>query len=169
MSLQISTILNSTCEQMLGSLIVILDKAKAHAAAKKIDEAVMLGYRLAPDMFPLARQVQIASDSVVRGAARLAGAEVPSTPDKEASFDELKARVAKALDYVRAQDKAAIDAASGRDITFPVGQDKTMTMNGGAYLTGWVFPNFYFHVTAAYALIRHCGVEVGKRDYLGAH
>ncbi len=155
-----------TASQMLEALSAILDKAKAHAAAKKIDESVFLGARLYPDMLPMSRQVQIACDMLARGAARLAGAEIPKFEDKEASFDDLKARIAAALAFANGLDAAAINASENKDITFPVGP-KTMTLTGHAYGARWMLPNLIFHVTTAYAILRHNGVEIGKGDFLG--
>ncbi len=157
-----------TFEIGLNALAGVLDKAAAFAAAKKIDPAVLPQYRLAPDMFALARQVQVACDQAKNGTARLAGVEPPKYEDTEKTIDELKARVAKTLAYVKSLDAAKIDAASEREITFPLGPTNKGNMKGGDYLTHFVLPNFYFHLTAAYAILRHCGVEVGKRDFLGA-
>jgi hypothetical protein len=151
----------------LNALSGVLDKAAAFAAAKKVDPAVLLGWRLAPDMFALARQVQVACDHAKNGAARLAGAEPPKFEDNEVSLDQLKARIAKTVVYLKSLDGKAIDASSDREITFPLGQGKGQ-MKGGDYLNHFVLPNFYFHLTAAYAIVRHCGVELGKRDFLGA-
>ncbi len=152
----------------LNALSAILDKAEAYAAAKKIDQAVLLHSRLAPDMFDLARQVQVASDQAKRGAARLAGAEPPSYEDNETTIAELKARIAKTAAYLKTLDGKTIDAAAEREIVFPIGGGQTGRMKGADYLNHYVLPNFYFHVTAAYAILRHCGVEIGKRDFLGA-
>jgi hypothetical protein len=151
----------------LNALSGVLDKAAAYAAAKKIDPAVLLGWRLAPDMFALARQVQVACDQAKNGAARLAGAEPPKFEDTETSIDQLKGRIAKTLAYIKGLDAKAIDASPDREITFPLGPNKSQ-MKGGDFLDHFVLPNFYFHLTAAYAIVRHCGVELGKRDFLGA-
>jgi hypothetical protein len=151
----------------LNALSGVLDKAAVYAAAKKIDPAVLLGWRLAPDMFALARQVQVACDQAKNGAARLAGAEPPKFEDTETSIDQLKGRIAKTLAYIKGLDAKAIDASSDREIIFPLGPNKSQ-MKGGDFLDHFVLPNFYFHLTAAYAIVRHCGVELGKRDFLGA-
>lgn len=151
----------------LNALSAVLDKAAAHVAAKKIDPAVLLGWRLAPDMFALARQVQVACDQAKNGTARLAGVEPPKYDDNETTLDQLKARIAKTVTYLKTLDAKAIDASADREITFPLGQGKGH-MNGADYLDHFVLPNFYFHLTAAYAIVRHCGIEVGKRDFLGA-
>lgn len=151
----------------LNALSGVLDKGAAHFAAKKADPSVMLGWRLAPDMFPLTRQVQIACDQAKNGAARLAGVEPPKFEDNEKTLDEVKARIAKTLDFIKTLDKAAIDGSADRDITFPLGANKGQ-MKGDDYLNHFVLPNFYFHLTAAYALVRACGADVGKRDFLGS-
>jgi len=152
----------------LNALSGVLDKAAAFAAAKKLDPAVLPQSRLAPDMFALARQVQVACDQAKNGAARLAGVEPPKYEDTEKTIDELKARVAKTLAFVKTLDAGKIDAAGEREITFPLGPVNKGHMKGSDYLTHFVLPNFYFHVTAAYTILRHCGVEIGKRDFLGA-
>jgi hypothetical protein len=151
----------------LNALAAVLDKAAAYAGAKKVDPAVLLGWRLAPDMFALARQVQVACDQAKNGAARLAGAEPPKFEDTETSLEQLKQRIAKTLAYIKGLDAKAIDASDDREITFPLGPTKGQ-MKGGDFLNHFVLPNFYFHLTAAYAIVRHCGVELGKRDFLGA-
>mgnify|MGYP001370643004 CR=1 FL=1 len=155
-------------EIALGALSTLLDKAEAHAAAKKIDPAVLLSSRLAPDMLPLARQVQITTDQAKNGSARLAGIEPPVYEDKETTIGELKARLAKTLAFLKTLDAAKIDASAEREITFPLGGANKGHMKGADYLSHFVLPNFYFHLTAAYAILRHCGVEIGKRDFLGA-
>ena len=151
----------------LNALAAVLDKAAAHAAAKKIDPAVLLGWRLAPDMFALARQVQVACDQAKNGAARLAGLEPPRYDDTESTIDDLKGRIAKTLAFLASLDAKAIDAAGEREITFPLGPSQGQ-MKGADYLHHFVLPNFYFHRTAAYSIVRNFGVDVGKRDFLGA-
>jgi hypothetical protein len=151
----------------LNALSAVLDKAAAHATTKKIDPSVLLGWRLAPDMFALTRQVQIACDMAKNGAARLAGMEPPKFEDTESNFDELKARIAKTLAFLKKLDGSAIDASIEREITFPVGPAKG-EMKGDDYLNHFVLPNFYFHLTVAYGLVRSCGVDLGKRDFLGS-
>jgi uncharacterized protein len=155
--------------QMLGSLSAILDKAEAHATAKKIEPEVLLGARLYPDMLPLSRQVQTACDQAMRGCARLTQNEPQSVPDTEKTFAELKQRIAKATDYVKSFTPAQFEGADTRDVTFPVGGGKTMTMTGQQFFTSFNVPNFYFHVTIAHGILRHSGVEIGKRDFLGAN
>lgn len=154
-------------KHMLQSLAAILSKAAAHAEARKIDPAVLLGSRLYPDMFALTRQVQIASDTAKGCAARLAGVEAPRYEDTEQSFDELQARITKTIAYLDSFAPAQIDGSEAREITIMV-RDNTLKFSGQDYLISWVLPNFYFHVTTAYAILRHNGIEVGKKDYLGA-
>ena len=152
----------------LNALSAILDKAEAFAAARKIDPAILLDTRLAPDMFPLVRQVQVATDLAKNGAARLADVEPPRYEDKETTIAELKARLAKTVAFIKTLDAKRVDAAVDRQITFPLGPTNKGEMNGGDYLNHFVLPNVYFHLTAAYAILRHCGVEIGKQDFLGA-
>ena len=151
----------------LNALSAVLDKAAAYAAAKKIDPSVLLGWRLAPDMFALTRQVQVACDQAKNGAARLAGVEPPKHEDTENTLDQLKERIAKTLAFLKTLDAKAIDTSAEREIVFPLGPAKGQ-MNGADYLNHFVLPNFYFHLTAAYAVVRNCGVDIGKRDFLGA-
>ena len=151
----------------LNALSAVLDKAVAHAAAKKIDPSVVLGWRLAPDMFALTRQVQVTADQAKNGSARLAGVEPPKFEDNETTFDQLKERLTKTVAYLKTLDAKAIDVSSDREITFPLGPAKGQ-MKGSDYLNHFVLPNFYFHLTAAYAIVRQCGAEIGKRDFLGA-
>jgi uncharacterized protein len=153
-------------EMGLNALSAILDKAAAYAAAKKIDSKVLLNTRLAPDMFSLLQQVQSATDLAKNGASRLAGVEPPRYEDTETTMDELKARVAKTLAYLKSVDSKQIDAAADRQLTFPLGPKHKGEMKGGDYLNHFMLPNFYFHLTAAYAILRHCGLELGKADYL---
>jgi hypothetical protein len=152
----------------LNALIVVLDKAAAYAAAKKVEQSVLLGWRLAPDMFSLVRQVQVTADQAKNGSARLAGVEPPKFEDNETTIDQLKERLAKTVAYIKTLDAKAIDASSDREITFPLGPTNKGQMKGSDYLNHFMLPNFYFHLTAAYANVRNCGVEVGKRDFLGA-
>jgi uncharacterized protein len=151
----------------LTALSAVLDKAAAFAAAKKIDPSVLLQSRLAPDMFSLIRQVQTVCDGAKNGTSRLAGVEAPRFEDNEATIDELKARIAKTLAYLKTIDPKAIDTAATREITFPLGPVKKGHMKGNDYLNHFMLPNFYFHLTAAYAILRHLGIDVGKQDFLG--
>ena len=153
--------------QMLNSLSANLDKAEVVAAERKIDPAVLLGWRLAPDMFALARQVQIATDHAKGCCARLAGVEVPKYSDDETTFAELRARIARTIDFVQSFEPSAIDGSEERDITLTAGT-RELRFKGQQYLVSFALPNFFFHVTTAYAILRHCGVPIGKRDFLGA-
>jgi uncharacterized protein len=153
--------------QMLKNLSAILDKAEAYAGSRKIDPEVLLNYRLAPDMFPLVGQIQIAADLAKGAAVRLAGVEVPKHDDTEKTFDDLKARIAKTAAFVEAIQPSDIEGSEGRDITLTLGEH-TMSFKGQPYLVHFELPNFYFHCTTAYDILRHCGVELGKRDFIGA-
>jgi hypothetical protein len=155
--------------QILGSLSGILDKAEAHASARKIQPDVLLATRLFPDMLPLSKQIQIACDHAVRGCARLSGGELPSFPDTETTIAELKQRLANTADYVKSIKPSLFDGAESRDVTFPIGGGKTMTMKGQQYLTNFSLPNFYFHATTAHDILRMCGVEIGKKDFMGVN
>jgi uncharacterized protein len=157
----------SPCLQMLDALSAVLGKAASYAAERGIEPSVLLQSRLYPDMLPLIRQVQIATDSAKAGGARLAGVDTPSFPDTEASFDELQARLARCVSFLRSLDRNAIDAAAERRIEFSVAK-KAMVMVAPEYVGGWMLPNFFFHVTTAYDILRHNGLAVGKRDFLGA-
>jgi hypothetical protein len=152
---------------MLKNLSAILDKAEAFATEHKVAPEVMLNWRLAPDMFPFSRQVQIVADFAKGTTARLAGAEVPSYPDEEKTFADLKARIAKTVKFVQGFSAKDIDGSEGRDITLKIG-GQDMHFKGEPYLVHFALPNFYFHATTAYAILRRCGVEIGKRDFLGA-
>ncbi len=153
-------------QKTLTALNAILDKAVANATARKIDPSVFLNARLAPDMLAFTKQVQIACDFAKNTTARLAGLEAPKFADDETTFDALKARIAKTLDYVKSIPAAQVDGSEGRDVTIPIGGQPT-TFKGQAYLVDFALPNFYFHTSAAYLILRHNGVEIGKRDFLG--
>lgn len=155
-----------TCQHMLRNLSHILDKAEAHAQARKFDPTALPQFRLAPDMLPLTRQVLIACDAAKNGVARIGGLEAPRFEDNETTVPELKARIQKTLDYLASVPPEALNGTEDKDITFPVGRDATRTMKAEAYLKHWMLPNFFFHVTTAYAILRHAGVELGKADYL---
>lgn len=155
--------------QMLNSLTGLLTKAEAHCAAKKIDPSVMLGSRLFPDMLPLSKQIQLASDFAAKGCARLTHSEVPSMPDTEKTFEELKQRLARTIDYVKSYKPEQFEGADTKDVTFPVGPDRTMTLKGQQFFSAVSLPNFYFHAATAHGIMRHNGVEIGKRDFLGAN
>ena len=154
--------------RQLTALLAWLDKAQAHAEARKFDTANYLGLRLAPDMLPLARQVQIISDGVKGWMARLAGLEVPKWDDTEASLDDLRARIRRTMDYVQSFTPAQIDGTEAKEILLPTRQGDPLRMTGEAFVKHFALPNFFFHVTTTYALLRHAGVELGKKDFLGA-
>jgi uncharacterized protein len=152
--------------QGLNGLITVLKKAEAHAAAKGFDPAALLQARLFPDMFPLTRQVQICTDFAKGAVARLAGEEPPVWPDEEATFADLIARAEKTVAYIGALGAAQVEGSEERDITL-VRRGETSVVKGRPYLLEQAMPNFYFHLTTAYGILRHNGVEVGKKDYLG--
>lgn len=150
----------------LGNLSAVLDKAAAHAEARKIDPSVLLGARLYPDMFALTRQVQLASDFAKGASARLAGQEPPKYDDAETTIDQLKARIARTIEFVQGIDPAAFNGAETREISLKV-RDGVQKYAGLAYLMHVAFPNFFFHSATAYDILRHNGVELGKRDFIG--
>ena len=152
--------------RMLNNLLTWLDKAQAHAEARKFDAANYLGLRLAPDMLPFTRQIQIASDAAKGCVARLAGVDVPKWDDNEASLDDLRARVRKTMDYVQSIPADKIDGSESREIVLQMRAGE-LRFSGENYLRHYALPNFYFHVTTAYALLRHAGVDIGKTDFLG--
>lgn len=152
--------------QTLNALSGILTKAAAYAEAKKIDPSVLVNARLAPDMFPLARQIQIATDHAKGASARLAGVEVPSYADTETTFADLQARITKTADFIKGLKPAQFEGGDTREVTLKIaGQE--MKFKGATYLSHFAFPNFYFHATTAYDILRHNGVPLGKRDYMG--
>ena len=153
--------------QILNSLSGLLTKAEAHCEAKKIQPDVLLASRLYPDMLPLSKQIQLTGDFAVRGCARVTHSEVPATPDTEKTFAELKARLAKTIDYVKAFTPAQFEGADLKDVTFPVGANNSLTLKGQEFLSRFAFPNFYFHAATTHGILRHNGVEIGKRDFLG--
>ena len=150
----------------LNNLSAILDKAQTYAEGRKFDSAALTTDRLYPDMFPLTRQVQIACDSAKGAVARLAGVEVPKYEDTEQTFAELKARIAKTVDFIKTIKPAQIDGTEDKEIALRVG-GQDLKFKGMQYLLGFAYPNFYFHVTTAYNILRHNGVEIGKKDFLG--
>jgi len=153
--------------QFLTSLSAVLDKAAAFAEAKKIEPSVLLNTRLAPDMFPLGRQVRAATDHAINACGRLAGAEPPALPNSDATIPELKERIAKTIEFIKGLKPAQIDGSEDKEIkiTFPSGAVREFT--GQSLLLGNSLPNFYFHCTTAYDILRHCGIELGKRDFMG--
>jgi hypothetical protein len=153
--------------KMLGSLGAILAKAAKHCEAAKIDPNALLNFRLFPDMFPLTRQVQIAADQAKGCAARLAGVEVPKYEDTEKTFDDLQARIAKTIAFINGIKPEQLANSAGRDVTLPL-RGNSVTFKGEWYLKHFVMPNFYFHITTAYNILRHNGVALGKGDFIGA-
>ncbi|RBP08171.1 hypothetical protein DFR50_12616 [Roseiarcus fermentans] len=154
-------------ETSLRAFLVILDKAESHAQARNFDPTNYLGLRLAPDMLPFVRQVQIFCDHAKNAPSRLVGVAAPVFEDTETTLAELRARIGRTLDYLATLDRQAIDAAAASDVVFPAGPNK-FKMRGDTYLMHYVLPNFYFHLVTAYDLLRAAGVEIGKRDFLGA-
>jgi hypothetical protein len=152
--------------QFLTSMSAVLDKAAAHCEAKKIEPATLLNMRLYPDMFPLMRQLRAVTDHAISGTARLAGAELITFPNNEASFAEVKDRIAKTIDFVKSFKPVQIDGTEDKEIVvkFSSGERK---FKGQAFLLNFCLPNFYFHATTAYDILRHCGIELGKRDFMG--
>jgi uncharacterized protein len=154
--------------RMLGNLSSILDKAAAHAEAKKIDQAIFINARLTPDMYPLSRQVQIATDMVKGCAARLADTEVPSYEDKETTFAELQERIKKTVIFLESVSAEQINGSEERMVTLKL-RGKEIRFLGQPYLFNFVLPNFYFHIAMTYAILRHNGVDIGKMDYIGGY
>ena len=151
--------------RMLGNLSSIIDKASSHAATKNIDESVFTNARLAPDMYPLSQQIRIAADMARACAARLAGIEIPQYENNEATFADFKARIAKTIAFLQGIDNEQIDNSYDQPITFKLA-DKEVVYLSQAYLLDVISPHFYFHVTTAYAILRHHGVGLGKKDYI---
>jgi hypothetical protein len=151
----------------LTALGAILDKAAAHAEAKKIEPDALLTARLSPNMFTFTKQVQLATDFAKGPVSRLAGIDIPKYADEEKTFAELKVRIAKTIAYIKTVKPEQVDAAADKDVTFPAGPEKTLTLPGSQYLLAVALPNFFFHVTTAYDLLRHNGVELGKLDFIG--
>lgn len=155
--------------QMLGGLQTVLRKAEAHATDKKIDPNALLQARLFPDMFPLLRQVQVACDFAKSVSARLAGVEVPKMEDTEQTFADLQARIAAVLAFLGSLDAEQFAEAAQREIVTQAGTPKEKRFTGQSYLFNYGLPHFFFHTTTAYAILRHSGVEVGKKDYIGTY
>ena len=153
----------------LNNMLTWLDKAQAHAEARKFDSANYLGLRLAPDMLPFAKQIQIACDMAKGCVARLSGTEAPKWDDNEATLDELRARIRKTIDYLQSVPAAQIDGSDDREIVLPTRVGDPLRFKGEVYLKHYVLPNFYFHATTTYTLLRHAGVELGKKDFLGGN
>ena len=150
----------------LGNLSAILEKGLAHATARKFDPGILVSSRLAPDMFPLSRQVQIAGDIAKNSVARLAGLEPPRFEDNEKTIEELRARIARTIDYLKGVPARALEGSEDRDIKVPAGE-RTLEFKGLDFLQRWAIPNVFFHVTTAYNILRHNGIDIGKRDFLG--
>jgi hypothetical protein len=153
--------------RMLGNALTWLDKAQAHAEARKFSPDAYLTLKLAPDMLPFTRQVQIACDTVKGAMARLAGVDVPAWEDNEATLDELRSRIRRTIDYVQGFKPEQIDGSEGREIALPTRSGEPRRFTGEGYLKHFVLPNLYFHLTTTYAMLRGSGVEIGKADYLG--
>ncbi len=153
--------------RMLGNMLTWLDKAQAHAEQRRFDPTLYLGLRLAPDMLPLSRQIQIACDGVKGCMSRLAGQEVPKWDDTETTLDELRARIGRTIEHVNGFRPEQLAGSEAREIVLPTRQGDPLRFSGEDYLRHFVLPNFYFHATTTYALLRHAGVDLGKRDYLG--
>lgn len=165
MSITISSSTEAAVFQMFEALRLILKKAAEHAEANKIDEAVILDWRLSADMFPFVTQVRFATEIPARALSRLAGAELPGFKDEEKSFAELLARIDRAEAIIKGLDKSALDANPDGDVTVPMGPME-MTLPRVAFAQTWILPNLYFHVMTAYMILRNIGVDIGKRDYL---
>lgn len=155
-----------TFVQMLSCQRAIIDKAAAYAQSREIDESVLLNARLFPDMFPYKRQIQILTDFCNRAAARLSGSEIPSYPDSEESFEELKSRITSTLDFVSSLKPEQFEGAESKTYEIPMGGDSKMEMTGQNYLFHFVVPNVVFHAATAYGILRHCGLEIGKLDFM---
>lgn len=166
MSISMSSASLPVFNAMLQNLAHLLDKAQTFVDTTGCDPAALTQYRLAPDMLPFTKQVQIACDAAKNGMARISGVEAPKFADDEKTLSELKDRIQKTLEYLATVPASAVDGTEDKDITFPVGKDSTRTMKAEAYLKHWALPNLFFHVTTAYAILRHNGVAIGKRDYL---
>jgi uncharacterized protein len=152
--------------QMLGGLSGVVDKAAAYCTDKKIDPSTLLTARLYPNMFMFQKQVQVASDWACNTAGRLAGVEIPKLPDDERTFEDLKGRIARSIDFLKSVNAAAIDSGAERDVRWTAGPN-TREMKGADFLFHQALPQFFFHVTTAYDILRHNGVELAKRDYMG--
>jgi uncharacterized protein len=166
MSLSMYTASAPVLAHTLGAMLAWLDKAEAFAQARKFDANNYLGLRLAPDMLPFAKQIQIASDTAKAAVARLSGVEVPAWPDDEATLEDLRVRLTRTIDYVNGFTAAQIDGSDQREIAIPQRSGEPRRFTGENYLKQYVLPNIYFHASMTYALLRHAGVELGKRDYL---
>jgi hypothetical protein len=151
----------------LTNLAALLEKGLAHATARKFDPGVLFNARLAPDMFPLSRQVQLACDLAKNSVARIAALEPPRFEDHEKTIEELRARIARTVDYLKGIPASAFEGAEDRDLKVPAGPDKFLDFKGLDFVQRWAIPHVFFHITAAYAILRHNGVDIGKRDFIG--
>jgi hypothetical protein len=151
----------------LNSLAAVLEKGLAHATARKFDPSVLLNARLAPDMLPLSRQVQIACDLAKNSVARLAALEPPRFEDNEKTIEELRTRIARTIDYLKGIPASAFEGSEDRDLKVPAGPDKFLDFKGLDFVQRWAIPNVFFHITTAYAILRHNGVDIGKKDFIG--
>ena len=167
MSFTMYSMAMDTFVPLLGTLSTLLDKGAEHMKAKGLKPDALAEARLAPDMFPLSKQVQIACDQAKSVAARLTGQEPPKFEDNEQTLDELKTRIRRTLDYVKSVPSSAYQGAETRRVGFPLMEGYALDMDGVQYLRDWALPNFYFHVTTAYAILRHNGIPLGKSDFIG--
>jgi uncharacterized protein len=167
MKITVQSVTTDLFANSLGSLSALLEKGLAHATARKFDPSVLLSARLAPDMFPLSRQVQLSCDLAKNSVARLAGLEPPRFEDNEKTIEELRTRIARTIDYLKGIPASAFEGAEDRDIKVPAGPDKFLDFKGLDFVQRWAIPNVFFHITTAYAILRHNGVEIGKRDFIG--
>ncbi|MEO7387292.1 MAG: DUF1993 domain-containing protein [Gammaproteobacteria bacterium] len=167
MPVSISTVARIATDQMFSGLDGVLQKGAAHALARKVDESVFLNWRMAPDMLPLTRQVQFATEIPARGLSRLAGVAIPSFPDTEKTFDELRARIAQARAQIKDLPSASMDADPDKEVKVPMGKEERAFTRIN-YLQHFILPNLYFHATTTYLILRHLGVEIGKLDFMAA-
>ena len=167
MSVSISSVARIATDQMFSGLDGVLQKGAAAAKARGVDEAVYLNWRIAPDMFPLTRQVQFATEIPARGLSRLAGVALPSFPDTETTFDELRARVVKARAHIKGLPSAPMDADPDKEIKVPMGKEERAFTRIN-FLQHFILPNLYFHTTTTYLILRHLGVDIGKLDFMAA-
>jgi hypothetical protein len=167
MKITIPAVTTEMFANSLTHLSALLEKGLAHASARKFDPAVLVNARLAPDMFPLSRQVQLACDLAKNSVARLAALEPPRFEDNEKTIEELRARIARTIDYLKGIPASAFEGAEDRDLKIPAGPDRFLDFKGLDFVQRWAIPNVFFHITTAYAILRHNGVEIGKRDFLG--
>jgi hypothetical protein len=167
MKISVQAVTVDTFAHSLTCLSALLEKALANATARKFDPSVLLAARLAPDMFPLSRQVQLSCDLAKNAVARIAGLEPPRFEDNEKTIEELRARIARTVDYLKGVPASALEGSEDRAIRVPAGPDKFLDFKGLDFIQRWAIPNVFFHITTAYAILRHNGVDIGKRDFLG--